>query len=440
MLQEFKASDKYLALIVIIHPGRWMNAAKDNEGIMYRDFLKSDLSITNNGSSYHFYDHNGGKGVDDTHYRTDYLRSRRYSESGYTFAPNMGNFYGWKYGNYAGFQFISWYIYYASNWQDRRDKFHVCYQKNAMYSEKPTWTFSSTEEGRCVNRVYPRFIMVGDYVYNIFSNNYYGVFLSRTKYDTAFDYELHVTKAENAAVGDFYYECCGHFRSVEGVYGDLSPYDHDFCIIKANDGTLICGMLGFMGKGKYSKLPDKKPWTDSDNDYVACDDNHCMLMFSSFKMTIPPTNAMSAGSRVLPQNMLYCTHITRGTDVANVRNFSATDDKRLYLNTHKICTYKSQKTGYEYLFYCYCYPGKTKQLFLGYAPYYIDKSDNYNVVLLTKTEFRDQNGDSFGNFTSCSRIISMDCRNGQLWITWMNKDNSLYCVFHIKAEDLIGDS
>ena len=62
-------------------------------------------------------------------------------------------------------------------------------------------------------------------------------------------------------------------------------------------------------------------------------------------------------------------------------------------------------------------------------------------MLGPKCEFRkteDQWSESIANcFASCSRIISMDCCAGHLWITWMNEDNSVYKYFHILAKDLV---
>ena len=63
-------------------------------------------------------------------------------------------------------------------------------------------------------------------------------------------------------------------------------------------------------------------------------------------------------------------------------------------------------------------------------------------------EFRagsEQWSDSFGDFTVCSRIVSMDCKNGNLWITWLDdglRFNGELCrfnYFYIKAKDLIGE-
>ena len=68
-----------------------------------------------------------------------------------------------------------------------------------------------------------------------------------------------------------------------------------------------------------------------------------------------------------------------------------------------------------------------------------------------KADGNDGWGDSFGAFTECSRIISMNLKNGHLWITFM-KDTGIdatdqsaedkqaagcYRCFHILAKDLI---
>ena len=142
-----------------------------------------------------------------------------------------------------------------------------------------------------------------------------------------------------------------------------------------------------------------------------------------------------------PENMIYvATDVNFAAgDACSLENTSKSDLYRLYLNTHRICT-DIADPDCKYIFYCYCYPGKTKQLYLGYARYSFDSEDR--IVLGPKCEFRasdSQWSDSFGNFTSCSRIFSMDCKNGHLWITWMNADNTKYYAFHILVKDLVGE-
>ena len=151
-------------------------------------------------------------------------------------------------------------------------------------------------------------------------------------------------------------------------------------------------------------------------------------------------------AKAFAQNTIYVTGSSRtnGTFV-DINDTSKTDLYRLYLNSHKIVPYTSS-SGKHYMIYAYCYPGKKKHLYLGYAQYFVDA--NHEVRLLTQVEFKAASnsgwGDSFDGFTNCDRIISMDLRGGHLWITFMGNQNSKgdssgYYSFHIKASDLVGE-
>ena len=115
------------------------------------------------------------------------------------------------------------------------------------------------------------------------------------------------------------------------------------------------------------------------------------------------------------------------------------DTDQPYKNTHKCCVYEASSDN-QYIIYCYCHPGRTKQLYFGYAACWVDSS--YKVRLGPKCEFREtssQWSSSFSNFTSCARIVSLDCKNGHIWITWMDANDSGYYYFHILAKDLVGE-
>ena len=83
-------------------------------------------------------------------------------------------------------------------------------------------------------------------------------------------------------------------------------------------------------------------------------------------------------------------------------------------------------------------------MYLGYAPIYVKDG---KVHLLTKCEFRASEepwSDSFGDFRYCTRIVSLDCKNGHVWITWVDDccwfgDACQYNYFHILAKDLVGE-
>ena len=94
-----------------------------------------------------------------------------------------------------------------------------------------------------------------------------------------------------------------------------------------------------------------------------------------------------------PQNVIYETDLKRShKSIARINDetSSTTDEQRLYLNTYKIRLYKSV-AGNQYIIYCYRYPGKTKQLYLGYARvYFVTGPDGVrHAVLGPKCEFRE---------------------------------------------------
>jgi hypothetical protein len=126
-----------------------------------------------------------------------------------------------------------------------------------------------------------------------------------------------------------------------------------------------------------------------------------------------------------PENIIYHTNVSMGNASVATTASSAT----LYKSTHKLVVYNN------YIIYAYCYPGKTQQLILGIARYAIDAS--HHVHLLTKVDFKDASGNSFGNLTDCSRILFMDVKGNHLWITWMSADNTKIYHFHINPQDLI---
>ena len=205
--------------------------------------------------------------------------------------------------------------------------------------------------------------------------------------------------------------------------------------MKAKDGTKIWCVLGFNAGGSYSSLDGNSGWSST---YCNWGMTNLALTFRSFVLSSGTSfqNIESHGYRDYIQNIIYVTDIQRASrEAVSSEDTSKGDLYRLYLNTHKICVWTSPKTGRQYIIYAYCYPGRKKQLYLGYAPIEIDS--DYRVNLLTKTEFRDSSGNSFEDFTDCSRIISMDCRNDHLWITFMSGNSYYYKYFHIKASDLI---
>ncbi|MDR2769292.1 MAG: hypothetical protein LBB19_01915 [Puniceicoccales bacterium] len=185
-------------------------------------------------------------------------------------------------------------------------------------------------------------------------------------------------------------------------------YHSDIGIVKASDGTEVPLMLQ-MAKGSYLTAIDNH-WSAN---YVPWNLNHIVLGLAS---------RVGSTWKLPPQNCLAIFPVTAATIDA------ATSASTLYKNTHMfvVCG--------EYIIYAYCYPGGGKGLVLGVARYTLDA--NKHVHLLTKREFVDSNGNSFSNLTECTRIISMDAKNGHLWITFV-KGLSHYYFFHAFVDDIV---
>ena len=66
------------------------------------------------------------------------------------------------------------------------------------------------------------------------------------------------------------------------------------------------------------------------------------------------------------------------------------------------------------------------------------KVGKVDLIIVDHLQIMTDNTTNYNRVSELSNI-SMDCKNGHLWITWMNSDNQFYYSFHIKAEDLIGD-
>jgi hypothetical protein len=185
-------------------------------------------------------------------------------------------------------------------------------------------------------------------------------------------------------------------------------YHNDIGMVKASDGTEVLLMLQ-MAKGSYLTAVDNR-WSTS---YVTWNLGYIVLGLAS---------GVGSTWNLPPENCLATFSVTTATID------ETTSANTLYKNTHMfvICG--------EYIIYAYCYPGGGKGLILGVARYTMDSSKH--VRLLTKREFVDSSGNSFGNFTECTRIISMDAKNGHLWITFV-KGISTWCHFHAFVDDII---
>ena len=207
----------------------------------------------------------------------------------------------------------------------------------------------------------------------------------------------------------------------------LERFPFSFCIHPNNGNPILC-FLTYAYKMNWNSKQIVN-WSDSK---LAC---------SLYSKPVANSNATT-----YPQNTIYVTDATsENSDSTHssvsayadyTNNIRASDFRRLYLNTQNVVHYVAS-SGRNYIIYAYCYPGKATRLYLGYAC--CDVVSNKYVRLRPKYEFRDKDDNTFGNFTDCSRIVSMDLKNGHLWITFMNGDSTRYYYFHILAKDLVGE-
>ena len=408
-------SSGYIAIWFYVPPLRYAYASTSGiaEGIYYADFKKDNLAFSE-GRLY----------SEANAYFINIAPFRRYNDS-FTFDNEFGNYQGWQYESKVHLDFL------ATSTENTRDC-RNWHQYNSSWSTRSSYKVidaAISEEGFQGSFLANRYILHNDYVYGIYSRFGYYLLLTKTKFDSG---DVTIKAYLNPTI---WVETFEHG-------GTESRYSYDFCMLEDNGDLFFCPTALCAG-GSHTALTSAYNWSST---YLSWTYTNTVLVLRSFKITEDDTfqNFEMADHHDFPQNVVYETNLQRGNStVACIKRetSSTTDEQRLYLNTHKICTYKSS-AGNQYIIYCYCYPGKTKQLYLGYAQVYFvtGPDDVRHAVLGPKCEFREtaaQWSSSFGNFTSCARIISMDCKNGHLWITWMNEDNSTYYYFHILAKDLV---
>ena len=288
----------------------------------------------------------------------------------------------------------------------------------------------------------PRFIRTQNHVYYAFSHKGTNIVFGRME-------GMNTGNETSNLLGTLDVNC-GIESNFEG--SSYSAYNFDFCVLnkdgspcthesKDEGAKIIC--VFSLGGGSYTGMTQTTT-------YINWITNYATGVLSSI--------CLSENSRsTWAQNTIYVTGLQRGLgECVSIINTAKPDANRLYLNSQKIVPYTSP-TGKHYMIYAYCYPGKKEHLYLGYAQYFIDSQGC--LRLLSQTEFKDgdpKNGDgptydSFGDFTRCSRIISMDLKNNHLWITfvkdtgWDATEQSqevrqkagCYYYFHILASDLI---
>ena len=436
LIQEVDYSNGYLYCCIYVPPTHYANATSDVYGLATYAFSKKPFSIQQTS----FVTTDELK-IDYQAYREPYCKS-------YLLPPQKGNFQGFftPYGNQS--QRIEFFYFNV------KKGIPSIYEQRITHGTSILWPYCQNIGPQYTShnqQVGTRFIKVGSYVYGMFQVDGYYNYLMRISPNSSFFLKSCISL-------DIYLE-----TQRWGSSG--SPYPADFCLLEKNgtpctpdspDNTnaytqKILVFFGLVGGGIYSFLATKEMgWTAT---YCNWQRNYTTGCLGS--LLLEPNNGhpqmdqynimvyLQNEERFIPvQNTIYNTQIARcnNGNVAGVDTdtYKTNYEHQLFLNSHRLVPYHSP-SGNNYLIYAYCYPGKKTHLYLGYASYTIDSK--YRLRLLTKTEFKanssDSYGDSFGNFTSCWQIISMDLKNNHLWITFMNANSTEYRYFHILASDLI---
>ena len=226
-----------------------------------------------------------------------------------------------------------------------------------------------------------------------------------------FIYKINSAGSFESSFGSEYFLDCSQKREFGSgcplQVGASSIYHADMNIV---DGIYLVMKFEYGDDINLYHLGTSKSYWNAN--YLSWSINRLVLLISSNDGT------NSDNWYVHPENIIYVTNEIVCSDA-------------LCKNTHKFVVYK------DYIIYAYCYPGKSKQLILGAARYYIDKDKHLH--LMTKTEFRDKDGNSFGTLTNCDRLVFMDIKNGHLWLAWMASYLEVYYMY-VNAQDVIDAS
>ena len=451
LFKETEDYDDFLRIFCPIPNQKYITGTSGVEGGLFLKYSKVSLSSTATPSTFKMY-----KNSDEERFAMNRMPSRRYGNNAYAFQNCWGNYQG-IIAEYPGNKsYHNWLFFLALSKSGNFDTCEAYYKKiwSAGFTNEsggkvtlsPNYdTENDTSDKDTRKYICPRFIRVGSYIY--YAILHWGYWMSFGRMDINGN-----MKSLGNHISDVYLETTKQAISA-------SAYNFDYCILN-KDGTpctksspddtdennrkILC-VFSLGGGGDSMGMTVDFGWEKT---YINWTYNWVCGIISSVLLPKNGGSIMATYSAYV-HNAIYVTNIARsGGNCVSITNTEKSDLYRLYLNSHKIVPYTSP-SGKHYMIYAYCYPGKKEHLYLGYAQYFIDS--DYQVRLLSQTEFRDASGNSFGNFTHCSRIISMDLRGNHLWITFV-KDTGwdatgqstdvkqkagCYYYFHILASDLI---
>ena len=416
LAQEVDGESDYLYGFTYIPTTRLMNIQVDQsqysgaenggtEGILFFKFKKAGLSLSK--TNY----------VPQTSCRAfQYNFLRPYALSWeHKLQPQFGNFSAYYHNNKI-------YLYNLCNINDTGTISNSHYTYYNCFSTEGNVISSQTATDAAHHNISnnPKILKLGNYTYFMEIRDGYVPFLK-------------MQSSSNNSI--FLKACCFNFIYLETTLQghSSSTYNFDYHIFDAGEKNIWC-VLGFQSSNQYSGLKASEGWASqyfySMNDASICTKTSLLLWSFPLKKDTSQENFEGKFTESA-SNYVYSTPVN-AHEAIPVTNINSDNLNRLYLNTQKMCVYKN------YIIYAYCYPGKSKNsnhLYIGYVPYII--TSDARLRLLTKTELKNENDESF--IEDCSRIISLDCKNGHVWLTYMNSDNSTYKYFYIKASDLVGE-
>jgi hypothetical protein len=384
--QEANGTSEYIHVITYIPPSRWWNTGSggDTEGLMLTKIKKSDLSVTETKfiSAYKGDGNYAGRGLRADGFGN--FTSLIYNRNCFTAINNVNEAKTVVFWPHKNSHSISTYDANASSSHGQL----LQIDNNTFATSFRTSELGPTNTTCCE----PRAIMLtGDEHYRlIVSSGYtpkqilYNADCAGGPRGTSTDQIGYFDTSGNTAAGCNYH--CD-FGSVDG-----------FTTYK----SLILSMT------KTSRI-----WSAS---YVSWNTSYVVLALFNFDYGNQTLNCPT-------ENCIAVFPVTTGT------HEEATSATTLYKNTFQFVVYNN------HIIYAYCYPGNKTQLVLGVARYRLDA--NGYVHLLTKREFTDKDGNSFGNLTNCNRLLFMDVKNGYLWIVLFPVEYNAYPVICIPAQDII---
>jgi hypothetical protein len=376
MAQEVNGTTDYVHAIVYVLPSRWWNTSSgpDTEGLLFVKIKKSDLSVAASSFVGKTSACVTGNGFGD-------FTTLTYNRNVFTAVNNVSEkktVIFWPHKNKSGTNYETEHL--TSNTSHR--------QLLQIDNDTLGQSFYGTVELGPSNTVClePRLMVVNNKYHLVASSGY-------TPVVGQMDYNYSYLFAPIST------DQIGHF-DVSGNTAAGCNYHCDF--------NTIGGKFHVLAMTKTSRI-----WSAS---YISWNTSYVVLALFNFDLAQKTVNCPN-------ENCIAVFPVTTGT------HEEATSATTLYKNTHMFVTYNN------YIIYAYCYPGKKTHLILGAARYGLDA--NNNMRLLTKREFTDNTGDSFGHLTNCSRIIFMDVKNDYLWIVFASVDNKTFFYFCIKAQDVI---